>query len=147
MNERPANSVDPLRDRLERAAADLVYSSESDYPFEFFAVDNPHDEGAMLPATALAELVAGRVEGDRIEERSLDQFFKRHIETSDPYDERAQAVRPRYEALKAILRESLDGVRVIRVTRADDRAVVRCFVVGRDRQGRIAGLATSAIET
>ena len=142
----PSESPDPLRDRLERAAAGLVYSSEGDNPFQFVAVDAPPSAGSASPY-ALAELLVGRVEGDRVEERSLERFFQRHIETSDPYDTRAQEIRPRYEALRSELKRSLSGVRVLRVVRAADRAVVRCFVVGLDGRGRLAGLATSAIET
>jgi hypothetical protein len=142
----PDSHPDPLRERLERAAHDLVYSSEGDNPFEYVAVEAP--PGARSEsAQELAAILAGREGGDRVEERSLDDFFKRHIETSDPYDSRAQAIRPRYEALRELLRSSLSGVRVVRLTRAANRAVVRCFVVGRDRAGRIVGLATSAIET
>jgi hypothetical protein len=142
----PDSTSHPLRERLERAADGLVYSSEGDNPFEYVAADAPGGARSES-AEELAAILAGREEGDRVEERSLDDFFKRHIETSDPYDSRAQAIRPRYEALQELLRSSLSGVRVIRLTRAANRAVVRCFVVGRDRAGRIVGLATSAIET
>lgn len=137
---------DPLRERLERAADGLVYSSEGDNPFEYVAVEAPGGARSES-AEELATILVGREGGDRVEERSLDDFFKRHIETSDPYDSRAQAVRPRYEALRELLRSSLSDVRVVRVSRAANRAAVRCFVVGRDRAGRIVGLATSAIET
>ena len=147
MSQDQADAADPLRDRLERAAGGLVYSSEGDHPFEYFVVCAPHGGAGAMPAARLASLVAGEVEGDRVEERTLDHFFARHIETSDPYDTRAQAIRPRYEALKTALRQSLRDVRVVRVTRAADRAIVRCFIAGFDERGRVAGLATSAIET
>ena len=137
---------DTLRTELEEAADGLVYSSEGDMPFRFVEVDVPAGRNAGS-AVELAELVMGHELGDRIEERTLDRFFQRHIETSDPYDARAQAIRPRYESLKAILTRSLSGTRVIRVIRAADRAVVHCFILGRDARGRIVGLATSAIET
>lgn len=138
--------ADPLRERLERAVEGLVYSSESDVPFEFFAIDAP--AAAPKDSHTLATLLAGPFgHGDHVEERTLEQFLKRHIETSDPYDARAQAIRPRYEALRTLLRQSLAGVRVLRVKRAADRAVVRCYLVGTDEGGRIVGLATSAIET
>ena len=142
----PPDARETLRERLEEAARGLVYSSEGDNPFEYVAVDAPA-EAPPVSAERLVALLAGHVEGDRVEERTLDNFFRRHIETSDPYDSQAQAIRPRYEALREVLRSALSGVRVVRLTRAADRAVVRCFLVGRDRAGRIVGLATSAIET
>ena len=145
----PGNALpdDALRARLEAAASGLVYSSEGDHPFAYVAVDPP-EGGDPSPQSLARALVPGYGEaGDRVEERTLDRFLARHIETSDPYDARAQAVRPRYEALKETLRRSLSDVRVLRVTLTADRAVVRCFVVGRNPAGRIVGLATSAIET
>ena len=138
---------DPLRERLERAASGLVYSSEGDHPFEFFAVDA--SGSADSSAEALAPLLLPEYRpGDRIEERTLDQFLGRHIERVDPFDRESLGLRPRYEALRKELRSALAAPRVVRVTRASDRAVVRCFIVGRERDGRrLAGLATSAIET
>ena len=140
-------SPDPLQEQLEAAAAGLVYSSEGDYPFEYVAVELPGEvDGSAVSLARLLVPEYGQA-GDRVEERTLDRFLARHIETSDPYDAGAQAVRPRYEALRETLRRSLADLRVLRVIRLADRAVVRCFVVGRDQGGRLVGLATSAIET
>ncbi len=132
-----------MRTLLEEAARGLVYSSESDRPFEF--VDFPRvalAPGVALTVERFAQL-AGVAAGERVEERDLERFFARHIETSDPYDAEAQRVRPRYEALKATLQTALTGTRVFRVGRVD----VRCYVVGRAPDGSLCGLVTTAIET
>ena len=140
------SSGDPLGAEIERAAEGLVYSSEGDSPFDFFSREAKGTP--IADARALAALLDGPLgEADEVEERTLDQFFKRHIETSDSYDTRAQEIRPRYESLRALLRRELAGVRVLRVRRRADRAVVRCYVVGLDPRGQLVGLATSAIET
>ena len=132
---------DALRRRLEEAAAGLVYSSEGDYPFEFFCIETD-DAGGELTAERFAELV-GAPEGTPVGERTLDQFFARHLELSDPWDERAQELRPRYEHLKAVLCESLRDVRVFRLGRTQ----IACYLAGRDARGNVAGLTTTAIET
>jgi hypothetical protein len=77
------------------------------------------------------------------EERTLDQFFKRHIEATDPYDKESQALRPAYENLRSLLRKSLREVRVFRFGKIE----VKCFVVGADVEGNLAGLRTEAVET
>jgi Nuclease A inhibitor-like protein len=132
-------SPDPaLRARLERAAHGLTYGSESDRPFEFFFLPGGGD--APPGAEAFGRLVGA--EG-RVEERSLDDFFARHAETSDPYDVESQRIRPRYEALRDLLRTELRGTTVYRTGRIE----VQCFAIGGDGRGNLAGLRTVAIET
>lgn len=77
------------------------------------------------------------------EERTLEQFFKRHIESTDPYDKETQALRPAYENLRSVLRRELRDVRVFRFGKIE----VKCFVVGTGRDGNLEGLRTEAIET
>jgi hypothetical protein len=132
-------SPDPaLRERLERAADGLTYGSESDRPFEFFFL--PGGGNAPPGAEAFGRLVGA--EG-RVEERSLDDFFARHAETSDPYDVESQRFRPRYEALRDLLRTELRGTTVYRTGRIE----VQCFAIGGDGRGNLVGLRTVAIET
>jgi hypothetical protein len=137
-----SGSVDPgLRHELERACSDLVYSSESDRPFEFFAFPLP---GRSAPPSAadFARLI-GREDGERAEEKSLVDFFARHTATSDPYDSEAQRVRPRYEALMRTISTKLRGVRVYRLGRIE----VECYIAGLDTHGNLVGLKTVAVET
>jgi hypothetical protein len=132
----------PLRTLLERAADGLVYTSESDRPFEFVSFPGA-SAGEPLTVERFAPIV-GAPAGTRVEERDLDRFFARHLETSDPLDVEAQRIRPRYEALKAALRGELRDVRVFRVVEGVE---VRCYVVGWAPDGSLSGLATTAIET
>lgn len=130
-----------LRKDLEAAASDLVYSSESDRPFEWFFLEDGA-EGWPYDGAELAKRLGEGAE-TRIDERSLDDFFRRHIETSDPYDVRAQQIRPGYEALKEMLRSRLRQPKAVRIGSIE----VRCFIVGGDGEGNLAGLSTIAIET
>lgn len=127
-----------LRARLEGAAEGLTYTSESDRPFEFFFLPGAGDQPPG--AEAFGRLIGA--EG-AVEERSLDDFFMHHIETSDPYDTESQRIRPRYEALRETLRTALRGTTVYRTGKIE----VRCYVVGGDGRGNLAGLRTVAIET
>jgi nuclease A inhibitor-like protein len=138
----PTASPDPaLRARLESAAEGLVYTSESDRPFEWFFLPG----GAAGWPYGVDEFARrlGAAPGEKREERSLEHFLARHIETSDPYDVEAQRIRPRYEALHQVLEESLGEVRVFRLGTME----VRCYAVGGDGRGNLAGLRTIAIET
>ncbi|HEY0038299.1 MAG TPA: nuclease A inhibitor family protein [Longimicrobium sp.] len=127
-----------LRHAVEEAADGLVYTSESDRPFEWFQL--PRADWP-LAAEDFARAI-GAAPGTPLGERDLDEFFKRHIETSDPYDARAQEIRPRYEALRELLRRHLRDVRVYRVGYVE----VACYVVGGIDAG-VAGVRTVAVET
>ena len=134
-----STSPDPgLRERLERAVEGLTYGSESDRPFEFFFLPGGGD--APPGAEAFGGLMGAT---GAVEERELDDFFMRHIETIDPADTEAHRMRPRYEALRETLRTELRGTTVYRTGRVE----VQCFVVGGDGHGNLAGVRTVAIET
>jgi nuclease A inhibitor-like protein len=130
-----------LRRELERAAEGLVYTSESDRPFEWFELAGGA-AGWPYGAGEFARKIGAPADAP-LEERTLDRFFKPHIESTDPYDTRAQEIRPRYEALKTLLAARLRDVRVFRV----GRIAIDCYAVGDDGRGNLAGLRTVAVET
>jgi hypothetical protein len=136
----PPRQIDATRHRLEEAAAGLLYTSESDYPFDYVflaaAAAPPLDEAAFRAAAAVPA-------GEVVEARTLDDFFARHIERVDPNDAVAVALVPRYERLKRTIRTSVRDARVFRV----GTIAIRCYVVGVDPWGNVVGLATTAIET
>ena len=130
-----------LRERLERAAEGLVYTSESDRPFEFFFLPGGAAEG-VPPREEFARAL-GMPDGTRAEERTVEDFLMRHIETSDPWDAEAQRIRPRYEHLREVLETELAEPRVYRLGIIE----IDCYVVGADGRGNLAGVRTVAVET
>ena len=145
---------------LERAARDLTYTSESDYPFVWFfqivartQADAPTSEidevlfGPDSSARALSmddfRTLLEVPPTEQVDMVSLDDFFARHIENVDSADSVAVAHVPRYLVLRETLRRTLRGVQVFRV----GQIVIRCYIVGIDGDGNLAGLTTTAIET
>lgn len=148
------------RTLLERAAANLMYTSESDHPFVWFfqfvartqadAPTSELDEVVFVPDSSPRVLSVDEFRTlldvpptEKVDVLSLDAFFARHIENVDSTDPVAVALVPRYRALRETLRQSLEGVQVYRV----GRIVIRCYLVGIDRDGNLAGLTTTAVET
>lgn len=136
-----AGEADPkLREELERASSGLVYSSESDRPFEFFSLPYP-GKRASPSASDFARLLGAPPEYP-VEVRSIENFFARHTTTSDPYDGEAQKLRPRYEELVRLLSQRLRDVKVYRIGKIE----ISCYVAGLDAHGNLAGLKTTVIE-
>jgi len=130
-----------LRSEAEALSNGLVYTSESDRPFEWFELPGGA-AGWPYGADEFARRI-GADAGAPVEERTLNRFFEPHIESADPSDSRAQEIRPRYEALKALLGTRLTDARVFRVGRVE----IDCYVVGGDGRGNLAGVRTVAVET
>jgi hypothetical protein len=131
----------PARDAILPLAEGLLYGSEGDRPFEWFELPDG-GEGWPYPPEEFARRMRLTL-GTRVEETTLDRFLAHHVERTDPYDARAQALRPRYEALKRALRDGLRDARVFRAGRVE----IDCYLVGEDGRGNLAGLHTVAIET
>jgi hypothetical protein len=130
-------SPDRVRDRIERAAEGLVYSSVSARPFEFRRFPGIAIPVTRLSATELASLAGAR--GGEVHELTLEAFLSQHIELADENDTESQRLAARFEVLRDAIRESLDDVRVVRHLGLE----VRCLVLGNDpTSGEIAGLET-----
>lgn len=134
--------ADALRTRLEHAAEGLVYSSESDRPFEFVRFPGANVPIAQLTPDEIASLTDSL--GANVTETTLDELLARHIERVDMQDVEARRLIPRYEVLRDTLRQAFGAVRAFRLGTIE----VRCLVLGNDPEtGELAGLETVAVET
>jgi hypothetical protein len=135
------DEMSELRGEIEGAAEGLLYTSESDRPFEWFEL--PGGAAGWPYGVDVFARRIGAAAGAPVEERTLDRMFRPHIETVDPSDTRSVEIRPRYEALKQMLASRLREVRVFRVGRIE----IDTYAVGDDGHGNLAGVRTVAVET
>jgi hypothetical protein len=139
--DRGLSLTDILGERLIAASRDLLFSTESDRPFEFVRLGAADRIGAVTPER-IAALIGQP--GARAKEWPFVRFLARHIERVDPADTRARAAIPRYENLESALVDALGEVRVFRVGEIE----VQVLAIGNDpATGELAGLATVAVET
>jgi hypothetical protein len=120
---------DPVLDALAKASKGLLYTSETDAPFEPFA----WKDGDKLTEDRLLEL-AGAESGTGVEQTSLDEFF-RLVPSED---------QPEFQKLAAALKSQLSGINVYKVGDEPEKQV---YVVGKAPDGRWAGLRTTVVET
>jgi len=144
-----------LREELEKAAAGLSYTSESDYPFRFFTLP-AENETDLTPQGFLYRIGVSQQFIDEVnlpierlvEEGKLDGFFPTDDDLAEHYgidasDPKIVSESKRFRKLEAVLRKRLRGVKVLRVGQVE----IRCYIAGLAEQGDIAGLVTTAIET
>jgi len=133
IDTQPADTGDCLAELTQEIAPvikDLLYLSESDYPFE--SVSFADSGSGEITADHFLSLV-GADAGTLVEKRTFDDFFDAYLLNSDP----------RYGQMRTILETRLTDTTVIRLGEIQ----VQVYLVGRTKCGQIAGLKTVSIET
>lgn len=128
----------PLFRQIERACEGLIYISETDSPVLAFSG----------PAT---DIITGEIilregaDGDAgpVEEISFDDFFARLTSLKEWFGERELARAKKFLELQELLEENLSQRKVFRV----GRLRLSIFAVGIDKDGRLMGVTTRAVET
>jgi hypothetical protein len=152
------SSLYKLCKELEKAANGLTYTSESDNPYQFFALQQRslHEQGdrltclEFLGCIGLSEELLNNLKvpvNQLIEERSFTGFFPTLEEiaggSENINDPDAIAQSNQYRKLERLLTKRLRDIKVFRVGVVD----VRCYIAGFFNEGNIAGLVTTSIET
>jgi hypothetical protein len=124
--------ADSAVDALKKAADGMLYPSETDAPFE--VVHWGKDAGGLDDAR-VREL-AGHEARAPVERCELDEFLA-------PLAEAGGADAARCAQLKDALAKTLHDVRVYRVGKVE----IDAYVVGKTKDGDLAGLKTKVVET
>jgi hypothetical protein len=124
-------------DRLTHATTDLLWSSESDYPFEIVT----WEQGIELTPDALfSDLDDPQLS---IESIPLTDLFAPVITVEDWYQEAELTLVDRYKALLQSIESSLSEVQVFRVGEIE----IAVYIVGKTATGDVIGLKTYSTET
>ncbi len=154
--KQPSSPRSPgLREQLEQVAHGLFHVSEADYPYRFFSLPSESEKDLSAQGFLIRLGVSQQftdefnVPTDKlVSEMALEDFFPTIDVLADYYgsgksDPKVVSVWKRYQKLEALLKKHLRGVRVIRVGSVE----VRSYIAGLDKDGNIAGLLTTCIET
>lgn len=124
---------------LEQAVSGLLYSSESDAPFEVFVW--PDGPDSVTPEVVLAR--TNHPPGTPIAGQPVDDFFRGLTQDKGWYGAEERATGQRYRELQALVRQHLPDAQVFRVGRVQ----VEVYLVGRLADGRGVGIKTRSVET
>ncbi|MGB2752470.1 MAG: nuclease A inhibitor family protein [Pyrinomonadaceae bacterium] len=123
---------------LATACEGLIYVSETD------ADVTPFFGSSAETVTGETILQQANLPGDSpISELSLDAFFGRLTEIRDWYGDAEKLRAKKFSELQTLLGENLSDPKVFRVGRVQ----IDIFAVGIDREGRLVGVTTKAVET
>lgn len=126
-----------LSETLMKASKNLLMSSESDYPFEFFQWEDQAD----LTTEKLLEL-AGHPQDTSVEVVELDYLFRNVAQEKEWHDEAEKINVSSFQTLVKTLKENLRDIKVYRVGTIN----IDVYIVGK-ADGSLAGLSTKLVET
>ncbi len=124
-------------DRLKQATTDLLWSSESDYPFEIVSWELGVD---LTPS----ELFSNIYDTDlAIESIPLIDLFEPVLTSEDWYEQAELDLVDRYTNLLDSINNNLAEVQVFRVGEVE----IDIYIIGKTPTGDIVGLKTLSVET
>ena len=127
-----------LDDALTAACEGLIYISETDAPVLPFCgeqADGVTGETIIHQTESPAETP--------VQETSFDAFFGRLTAEMDWYDEQRKARAKKFLELQKLLEENLSDLKVFKL----GKIRLDVFALGRDKDGRLMGITTKAVET
>ena len=126
-----------ILDLFKQATTDLLWSSESDYPFEIVT----WERGIELTPTALfSKLEQPNIS---IETITLTALFNPVLTVEDGYEADELAQVSRYLDLLQAIDSHLSDVQVFRVGEVE----IAIYIVGKTPDGDVVGLKTYVVET
>jgi hypothetical protein len=126
-------STAEIIDRLKQTTADLLWISESDYPFQIVVWSDKEINLMLFPDRA----------NEKIEMISLDNFFAPALEVEDWYGLEELATVDRYKLLLETINANLTDLKVFRIGSIE----IDLYIVGKTPSGDIIGLQTTIVET
>lgn len=119
---------------LEAACNNLLWRSESDYPFEV----------VVFPSTnSPTQILSAYPENTPIKAINLDDFFGQSTVERAWFDSRELELVRRYRNLRDLLETTLDNLQVYRIGDVE----IDVYLVGTTEDGQAMGVKTTVVET
>ncbi len=124
-------------DLFKQATTDLIWPSESDYPFEIVTWERGVE---LIPSALFNHLAPPNL---AIEQITLAELFAPVLTVEDWYEADELAQVDRYTNLQHAIESNLTDVRVFRLGEID----IAIYIVGKTPDGDVVGLKTHVVET
>lgn len=137
-SDKPQNSEDDFSEKLKSATKDLIYISETDADILPFLgeVAESVDGSNLLSQIKFAD-------DAKIEELDYQNFFAHPAKIQEWFDEERTETAKKYQAIKVLMEENLTDIKYFKVGKTE----IEIYVVGLDKQNRLVGIKTEAVET
>lgn len=125
---------------LQAASSDLLFVSESEFPFEVFFWELP--QGTEINLETIAKQTEIPTDAP-IEFVDLESFFTPATMHQDWHGDFEIEIVEKYRHLVQVIQENLVDVRVVRIGKIN----IDVYIIGKTTGGNFAGLKTKVVET
>jgi hypothetical protein len=138
MTKENLNPPSDFEKRLRKACDGLVYVSETDSEVGpvFGTRAKSSSSADVLSAIGVSDL-------RQLKESDFNKFFERWTVEKEWFNQPQKKIAKRFQALKHLLESELIYLKVFRIGKIH----VTIYVLGLDKDGKVAGIKMSAIET
>ncbi len=138
ISQKFGSQANSFHDRLAKACDGLIYISETDSEIIPFS-------GETAEAVSADEIMrqAGEPSDAHVEEANAEAFFERLTTSRDWHGPREKEQAAKFALLRDELYSGLTDLKEYRV----GRIRINIYIVGIDKEGRLAGVKTRAVET
>jgi hypothetical protein len=126
--------------QLKQACNNLLWISESEYPFEAFCWQN--QTASDLTHEKLLDFTHHSTD-TIVKTDDFDSFFEVVTQPQDWYGDEEIATMKQYQQLVATLKQRLNNLKVYRLGEIN----LDIYIVGQTPDSHLAGIATKAVET
>ena len=127
-----------LENQIKETSEGLFYMSETDAEILPFV-------GEKVSEITFGQILNQDKYGTdiKIEERDFEEFFKRLTEEQYWFEEEEREDARRFRQLKKLLEDNLRDLKVLRIGEIE----IDIYVIGLNKEGRLMGIKTQAVET
>ena len=126
--------------KIKSLSQDLVWMSESDYPFNIFTWSS--QELKEVNTQNLLQKTSHSLDAP-VKVVDMENFFQRATAEKDWYDDEEREIAKKYQALVETLQQNLDNIQVYKVGEVE----IDVYIVGQLKTGDWIGLSTKTVET
>ncbi|MEB3216659.1 MAG: nuclease A inhibitor family protein [Nostocales cyanobacterium 94392] len=126
--------------KFKSLSENLVWMSESDYPFDVFIWSN--QELKEFNTQNLLQKTNHSLEAP-VKVLQIDNFFHTATTEKDWYDDEKRKTVKRYKTLLENLKQNLDNIQVYKIGEVE----IDVYIIGQLKSGDWLGLSTKAVET
>ena len=126
--------------KIKSLSQNLLWMSESDYPFDIFTWSNQELE--EVNTQNLLQKTNHSLDAP-VKVVDMENFFQRATDEKDWYDDEEKETAKKYQALVDTLKQNLDNIQVYKIGEVE----IDVYIVGQLKSGDWVGLSTKAVET
>jgi hypothetical protein len=126
--------------KIKSLSQDLLWMSESDYPFDTFTWSN--QEVKEVNTQNLLQKTHHSLDAP-VKVIDVEKFFQRATDQKDWYDDEEKETAKKYQALVETLKQNLNNIQVYKIGDVE----IDVYIVGQLKSGDWVGLSTKAVET